>query len=309
MCCTLHVHNCQQTVEAHGDRNSFIIAMLPPELMRGIIFFAVGDPDEHHAILQLSQVSRSLRQTVLNMSWLFTEANWDCWPTPLLDLWCQRAGAQLLTVSLSPWTICRLADGEAPELQALLESYSRRWGTLMFETTSDEGCIHFLERLLQCACPLLHTIRGLGDIGYRKTLHLHPDCVPSLQALSLSRIWLAFSTPSTSVTELTCTCTHPTDWSPFLDAVKGCHLIRRLTIKSPGYYEDDPIAFPAATGKAVLLSLTDLEIEELGVCLAPALSRFLGHCDIPKLESLCIRDRLSAPTKGFESLCQNVARR
>jgi len=286
------------------------IAMLPPELVRAIIFFAVGDPRERRAILRLSQVSRSLRQTVLDMSWLFTKADWDYWPTPLLDLWCRRARAQPLTVHLTMMVIHRLTVGKAPELQALLESCSRRWGALMFVTTPEERCIRFLERLLQCACPLLHTISGQGHAGRGVILHLHPDCLPSLQTLSLGRIWPSFSTSPTSVTELTCTCTYPVDWSLLLDAVKGCHLIRRLVINSSsGYYGDDPFAFPATTSKAVLSSLTHLEIEGMSLVLAPALSRFLGHCDIPKLKSLNIRDQWFAIPEAFESLCQNVVRR
>ena len=166
-----------------------------------------------------------------------------------------------------------------------------------------------MERLLQCACPLLHTISGQGLRGHRTTLHFHPDCFPSLQTLSLGRIWPTFSTSSTSVTELTCTCTNFYDWSPLLDAVKGCHLIQRLIINSSGYSRGDPIAFPAVIGKTVLSSLTHLEIEGMVLVLTPALSRFLDHCDIPKLESLYVRDRLFAIPGAFESLCQNVVRR
>ena len=162
--------------------------MLPPELMRSVISFAVGDPRQHRAILQASQVSQSFRQTVLDMSWLFTNANWGRWPTPLLDLWRQRARTQPLTVSLSPMTIHRLTAGEAPEL-ALLESCSRRWGSLVLEIPlGDERCIRFVEQLLQCACPLLHTINGTLNGQALSTestmaLYLQPDCLPSLQTL------------------------------------------------------------------------------------------------------------------------------
>jgi len=306
----MYVHNRQQTNEATTTETlSSPIAMLPPELVRDIVFFAVGDPRERHTILRLSQVSQSLRQTVLDMSWLFTEADWNCWPTPLLDLWCRRACAQPLTVYLTAISIYRLMDGEAPELQALLESCSRRWGTLIFATTSQERCTRFVERLLQRACPLLHTISGQGALGPRTTLHLHPDCVPSLQTLYFDRIWPIFSTSFTSVTELTCTCARPTDWSPFLEVLKGCHLVQRLTINSWGYYRDDPIVFPAATGKAVLSSLTHLEIGGMNARLVPAIGQFLGHCDIPKLKSLDIPNLWSTGPESFESLYQSVVRR
>ena len=293
----------------HQKMISSPIAMLPPELMRSVIPFVVG-PSERHAILQLSHVSRSFQQTVLDMSWLFTEAHWDRWPTPLLDLWCQRARAQPLTVSLSDETIHWLTVDKAPELKALLELYSRRWGTLVLRFHIEaygEETIRFVERLLQCACPLLRTISSKGTAGSRITLHLHPDCLPSLQTLCLRRIWPVFSTSPTSVTELTCSCTREGDWLPLLDAVKGCRLIQRLVINSSGYCGEDPITFPAATGKAVLSSLTHLEIEGIGTNLALAISQFLGHCDIPKLESLTVRSGWC--THGvFHDLWQSVVR-
>jgi len=308
-----HVHNCQQTVEGTtanmGTKNlSSSIAVLPPELMRGVISFAVG-PHEHDTIFRLSRVSQSFRQTVLDMSWLFTDASWNCWPTPLLDLWCRRARAQPLTVFLAAMTIDRLTVGEAPELKALLELCSRRWGTLTFVTISDERCIGFLERLLQCACPLLHTIRIMGEAGFGTTLHLHPDYLPSLQTLLLGRIWPIFSTSPTSVTELTFDTICSEDWSPLLNTVKSCHLIQKLTIHSWRYSGDNLISFPAITGKVALSSLTHLEIDGMEVNLAPAISQFLSHCDIPKLKSLNVRDQYFEMPGAFESLCQSVVRR
>ena len=290
------------------------IVMLPPELMRGIISFAVGNPREYHAILALSQASQSFRQAALDLSWLFTEANWDRWPTPLLDLWCKRARTQPLTVSLSLLTIHRLALGGAPELKALLESYSQHWGTLAFEirlqrSDEDERRIRFVERLLQCACPLLHTINGQAYYSAPstefRTLHLRPDCLPSLQTLHLYSIWPLFSASPTSVTELAHTCTRPMHWSPLLDAVKACRHIQRLTIDSWGYHEGNPITFPDASGKVVLPSLTLLELWGLAAKLSPAISQFLSYCDIPKLESLNIW--VSARLPGvFRSLCQDL---
>jgi len=293
------------------------IAMLPPELMRGVIRFVVSSY-ERHAILQLSQVSRSFRQTVLDMSWLFTIANWDRWSTSLLDLWCQRARAQPLTVSLSEGIIHCLTDGKAPELKALWESYSRHWGTLILQIcpgADGGGMIRFVERLLQCACPLLRTITIICE-GYASSaipLHLHPDCLPSLQALYLDGILPISSTSLTSVTEFTFSCQSEKDWLPLLDAVKGCCRIQRLMIGLSDYYGYNPIVFPVATSKAVLSSLTHLEIEGMDVRLtaAAAISQFLGHCDIPKLKSLNVRIRYpwSPGPEAFEILCQSLVRR
>ena len=282
------------------------ITMLPPELMRDVISFAVGDPRELHVILRLSQVSQSFRQTVLDMSWLFTKADWNCWSTLLLDLWCQRARAQLLTVLLSPRTIHRLAIGEAPELKALLESYSQRWGTLIFAIQlerSDEDEIDFVERLLQRPCPLLHTIDGRASAKFAITLHLQPDCLPSLRTLRLCNILSVFFAPPTSVTELKHTCACPEHWSLLLDIVKDCRLIQRLTIASWEYHVN-PITFPATSGKIVLPSLTLLELWGLVMNRVPAVSRFLSHCDIPKLKNLNIYFGWPTRPRVFKGLCQ-----
>ena len=290
--------------------------MLPPELMRGIISFAVDDPSEHYEILGLSQVSRSFQQTVLDMSWLFTEADWDFWPTPLLDTWCQSAHAQPLAVSLSPLTIHSLTVGEAPELKALLESYSQHWGTLLFKvhpqrSDKDRKYIRFVERLLQCSCPWLHTIDGRtlahSPSTEFTTLHLRPVCLPSLQTLHLHNIRTVFSASPTSVTELAHNCSYPEHWSPLLEAVKSCRLIQRLTIDALDYYGRNSITSPAASAEVVLPSLTLLELRGLTVNLAPVISQFLSYCDIPKLESLNI---WLAPwgAGGFKSLCQDLVR-
>jgi len=296
------------------------IAMLPPELMRCVISFAAAHPCEHYTILSLSQVSQSFRQTVLDMSWLFTQADWDHWPTPLLDLWCQRARAQSLTVNLPSLTVHRLTVGEAPELKALLESYSQHWGTLTFWVLPErsdeyERSIRFVERLLQCACPLLHTIDGWAPprpfMNFTTTLHLHPDCLPSLHKMHMRNISFAFPTSPTSVTELEQHCSYPERWLPLLDGVKSCRLIQKLTINTMDYYGGNSITFPAASGKVVLPSLTVLELRGLApVSVAPAISQLLSCCDIPKLESLIM---WVAPRSGgpgvFKNLCQDLVRR
>jgi len=90
-----------------------------------------------------------------------------------------------------------------------------------------------------------------------------------------------------------CSFNRPEDWSPLLDAVQSCHFIQRkiqsLITNLWGYIGGKLIAFPAATGKTALPPLTLLELRGVVVNLAPPVSQFLRHCDIPKLESLNIR--------------------
>ena len=105
------------------------IEMLPMELMQPIISFVVGSAERHRVILRLSHVSQKFRTAVLSMPWLFTDADWNHWPPPLLVLWYERAQSQLLNVKLNYHAVWLLHDGREPKLKALLESYSSRWGS------------------------------------------------------------------------------------------------------------------------------------------------------------------------------------
>jgi len=241
------------------------IAMLPPELMPDIFSVVARTAEWRRATLRLSQVSQGFRRTVLDMSLLFTHADWDHWALPLLDLWCRRARAQLSTFNLSCWALHNLSTGKDPERQALLESLSRRWGALdlgICFLTDDEGdVISLVERLLQCDCPALHTL-CLRKEGLRKatTIRLQLDCLPSLRALHLSAVVPIFSTSPVSVAELAYHCEDTEDWLRCLDVVTSCHLIQRLIIGKRGFTEfaGHPIEFPAT--RVVLPSLTRIEL-------------------------------------------------
>ena len=153
------------------------IAMLPPELLRDIFSLVARTAEWRLTTLKLSQVSQGFRRTVLDMSQLFTHADWDDWAPPLVDLWCQRARSQPLTVRLYPSTLDHLSTGKDPERQALLESHSRRWGTLdLCVQLWDRSVIGLVERLLQCVCPALHTLSLSGsNPPHDIPLHLRLD--------------------------------------------------------------------------------------------------------------------------------------
>jgi len=98
-----------------AKRLSSSVAALPLELIQDIISFTVVSADRRNLIMVLSQVSQKFRLAVLDMSWLFTYADWNNWPTPFLELWCQRARVRPLTIYLTRPTVRRLSDGEGPE--------------------------------------------------------------------------------------------------------------------------------------------------------------------------------------------------
>jgi len=296
--------------EMAAKRHSSSIAALPLELMRDIVSLVVVSADRRDLIMILSQVSQKFRLAVLDMSWLFTEADWNKWPTPFLDLWCQRARIQPLTVYVTSPTIRRLSDGRAPELRALLESCSQRWGSLRLDINDLGACIaHFLGQFLHRGCPSLHTLslsRNNHAFHPTSTIHLQIDRFPLLRALHLDGVWPDFSQPPVSATELAFICEYVEEWTRSLHLVQSCQLIQRLTIDSRGYSVPTN-SFP--TTKVILPSLIYLELRGLGAGTAGVTSRFLGCCDVPNLESLVIQPALDFWVAEMgKVLCQIVVR-
>jgi len=291
-----------------AKRLSSSVAALPLELMRDIISFTVVSADQRDSIMILSQVSQKFRLAVLDLSWLFTDADWNKWPTPFLDLWCQRARIQPLTVYLTNPTICRLDCGEAPQLKSLLESYSQRWGTLRLDIDSAADSAPFVGELLHRGCPSLHTLNlGCNNHPFiaASTIHFQIGRFPLLRALRLDGISPDFSEPPVSVTELAFSCRDTKELPRQLRLVRSCHLIQRLTIDFTRWCRVRYfIPFPAT--KAILPSLIYLELREIWAATPDVISQFLGCCDVPNLESLVIQPGLGAGMS--EGLCQSVVR-
>ena len=285
------------------------IAMLPPELMRDIFSFVACTAEWRRATLRLSQVSQGFRRAVLDMSRLFTHADWDHWAPPLLDLWCQRARAQLLTVNLSRWTLHHLSTGKDPLRQALLESLSRRWGTLDLHILFwDRSVIGLVERLLQCACPALHTLSlWQPNSAGTMTLRLRLDCLPSLRTLCLSSIPVVFSASPAPVTEVEYHYKDSRDLPRLLGVVSSCNDIQRLTLCNWDFaaYADHSNAFPAT--QVVLPSLTHLSLRGDLAGMIPRMTQFLICCVIPNLENLALQPYRWISRTG-DSLCRNVVR-
>lgn len=81
---------------------------------------------------------------------------------PHVELWCQRARAQLLTIHLDLATTKIIDDGAVLELRVLLESYVPQWG--MISAAIQPLTIYVLERSLDHSSPLLHTLTLIAII-------------------------------------------------------------------------------------------------------------------------------------------------
>ena len=105
--------------------------MLPIELLQKIISLAVPTPGDYdyYIILRLSQVSKRFRDAVLDISGLFTKPDWNRWPIPILELWCQRARTNPMKICVHDSVLYSVGQGQARK-RALLESCSSQWGYL-----------------------------------------------------------------------------------------------------------------------------------------------------------------------------------
>lgn len=90
------LHICRSLVETSIS----LISHLPHELIRHIVKFAVGDPENTQTILNLSHVSVAWRNAATDISELFTSCNWDKWHFELISIWLNRARQQPQSISL-----------------------------------------------------------------------------------------------------------------------------------------------------------------------------------------------------------------
>jgi hypothetical protein len=265
-------------------------ATLPHELIRKIVSHTIDAPFQQRAILHLSYVSKRLRRVVLDMSWLFTEANWNAWPYPMVELWCQRAGTQLLTILAGDPFIRRLRDGSAAELRALLDACSSQWCKLEVRldelTMRDRGVADAVEGLLKGSAPSLHTLY----LASKKWQHA-PTINFALNCQGTLRVYLggvcALSTSPVLVNHLTFSCESPTQWSRWVDVLNSCPSLQKLTLhlwRYPGgRIGIDPVV------KTALPSLLHLELCGIYEGDVDEISKFFRCFDIPNLSSITIK--------------------
>lgn len=169
---------------------------LPAELLREI--FGYTSPTDHDEVLALMSVCSTWRNAVLDITALFTSAEWDFWPVWLLRLWCQRAGQIGLEVVLNQEGIHRaLADDQ---YASLVDDTNPRWQELFLEfDQSDEsgntGDAHTL--LSRWKCPQLRilVLSELEDEGQTDIFILPDDFAPDLEELMLKDAHIIRVTP------------------------------------------------------------------------------------------------------------------
>jgi len=268
------------------------LAMLPYELVQEIVSYVVVTPGQQHEIMRLSRVSKRWHEAVLGMPWLFTMANWNAWPHPLIELWCQRAGTQSLNISLGDQAICQLWSERDSKLMSLLHSCASRWGKLEIHF-EDVGMMHksvveAVGRLLHRSTPSLHRLtlftRG-PQYEYVPTLPVMLDCPPPL-TVSFSGVWVSFGDRSTSVTDLTLQLSRSDQLSRVADILNNCPLIQRLKLDLKCYSEGF-VDFTRTT-QMMLPSLVHLELLNIKTRFMADIGQILRCFDIPNLDSITV---------------------
>jgi hypothetical protein len=261
-------------------------AMLPHELIRGIISHTIRLQGNRVAILRLSQVSQRLRETVLDMSWLFTEADWNYWQYPLVELWCQRAGTQLLKISLRDAGLIRCI--RTPDFRVSLVSCSPRWGAFDIHladlTMEDQRVADIVQSLLRGSAPSLRAL-VLDSKPRDRTVNFELDC-PSTLHVVLSGIWVLFPTPPVSPTNLTFCLEYREDWPHWVEALNSCPLLQRLTLDARHYSGGNLDIDHSA--KTSLPSLVYLGLITVGEDDIETIGRFFSCFDIPNLEHVAL---------------------
>ena len=264
---------------------------LPSELLSEIISLAVCETDNYRQIFRLSHVSRRLRDTVFDMSWLFTEADWDYWCVPLLEWWCRRARGRLLKIRLGGDTILSFSLSTTSPEEALLRSCSSQWGTMIIYFTGDEVEIldigTGINSLLSCSAPSLHTLE-VDDYNLPRPSpnRLVLDCAPAFRVLRLGHAWIQLPASHTSMTDLSCECDNPGEWARCLTVVQSCQSLQKLTLDL-SYYNINAVDVDAISINnmdPILTSLVHLQLKGSGKNLLLT----LGHLEAPTLESLSI---------------------
>ena len=156
------------------------VGCLPPELIQEIVAWtAAGQLENYCQIFKLSHVSILWRNVVVGFSALFTHADWNGWPTLVIELWCSWVvKPHLLMVHLGEFTISMMA----------MSSLGCPRELLLSQVSSQAGKLNIL---IDIEAPFMGGIaHNLVDLHMPSLNHLHFESVapPSLHGLSL-HIW------------------------------------------------------------------------------------------------------------------------
>jgi len=268
---------------------------LPFELLSEIISLAVCRAGNHPEIFRLLHVSRRLRDTMFDMSWLFTEADWDSWSSPLLEWWCRHARGRPLKIYLSDHTIRSFSLSTTSPKEALLQSCSSQWGTMIIlfwqDGVENSVIATGIKNLLTCSAPSLHKLQ-VSDLRVFQVSPEDPlvlDCAPAFRVLHMGRVWIQLPASHTSVTDLSCVCERPGQWARCLTIVQSCQSLQKLNLDLSVYENVVNVNVISIDDMdPIITSLVHLELKGIRGADVSSICQFLGHLGAPALESLSI---------------------
>lgn len=204
---------------------------LPVELLESVVNYAAG-PERHRTIIYLSHVCSRWRSIVLGERSLFTHADWNRWPTWLLELWCSRSRGAPLTIELRSRALERIEDaGEERYSQTLLAT-KPFWESIRVEGSAslDPARYDFLfSSPLPSLCQLeFHST----TLSFRKPIQFTILSSPHLRTLSVTGTVPRSEQSLSELRELTLVPTFRTPWYMWTEILRSVPSLVCLTLTS-----------------------------------------------------------------------------
>lgn len=272
---------------SHAVRSSSPCGVLPVELLREIFSYAIGDPSNHRGIMRISCVCEFWRAVVTDAPGFFIRANWDSWPSWLLESWCSRANGQPLTIQLGELGSTKALQPSQSEYRRVLQSTKAAWECLEVQighiTTSERDVLGSL--LFDDELPSLRRLRVAvprwSSLTYPTIIPIRAD-LPTLQHLVLDGVAVRPFKQSLTLTHITINLSSSLSWSEWTQNIQLFAGITNLALTNirPGNLLGHSLL--------ELPSLTELLLES-----SPndrTISSLFRSISIPNAHSVTLRD-------------------
>lgn len=269
---------------AHVPKPSSPCGALPVEILCKIFYNAVGDPSNHQTIRSIAGVSDLWRAVVLSMSLLFVQADWDRWPTSLLELWCARANRRPLTVKLGELGVTRVVQRQPSDFNRLLESSKAAWEVLEVRMghigQSERDAL--VEVLLNNGLVSLQCLRLSVPRSYAPTVAPMRANLPMLREVHLEGVAIHSAKPSITLRHVTINLSNLlswSDWTQILHPLSGLTTLALTNIRPANLSLQSRLELPELTALRLDSSSSDGTIANL-----------LGSLSLPNAHSVVLRD-------------------
>lgn len=270
----------------HVLKSSSPCGTMPVEILHKIFYNAVGDPGNHQTIRSIAGVSELWRDVVLSMSPLFVQADWDRWPTSLLELWCARANRRPLTVKLGELGVTRIVQQQPSDFCRLLDSTKAAWEVLdvrmghigqserdaLVEVLLDNDLVSLqhlrLNIPLSYASSIAPIIPMRADLPMLREVYLEGVAIHSTRSSMLRHAAIKLSTLLSW-----------SDWTPVLHPLSGITTLSLTSIRPANLSLHSRLELPELTELRLESSSSDGTIANL-----------LGSLSLPKTHSLVLQD-------------------